>query len=167
MFYLEEAATINLAVHRTVFEQVGGFDETFAYGSDVDFTWRLVDAGLRVRYEPLAIVEHDWGGLRRRMRRARQYGAARARLYRKHVERVPRALWEDPVPFVYPLWLLGLPLALKWRKYLLLLALPLWRARKREHPAEVVLAHLLQGYGSLAEVASWVLGWAKRHLASG
>ena len=167
VFYLEEAATINLAVHRKVFEKIGGFDEMFAYGSDVDFTWRLVDAGIRIRYEPLARVAHDWGNLRRRMRRARQYGAARARLYRKHTERIPKALWEDPVPFVYPLWLLGLPLALKRRSYFLLLALPLWRARRHDHPGEVVLAHVLQGYGSLAEVLSWLLRWDKKSPAGG
>lgn len=158
LYYLEEAPTINLAVHRSVFERVGGFDEGFAYGSDVDFTWRVVDAGLRIRYEPLASVEHDWGDFARRMRRARQYGAARARLYRKHRRRVLRALYEDPVPFVYPLWILGLPIALKRPAYLLLLAVPLWRARKHEGPAEVVLAHLLQGVGSLTEVTSWAVG---------
>ena len=157
MYYLDEAATINLAVHRSVFEDVGGFDEGFAYGSDVDFTWRVVDAGLRIRYEPFASVEHDWGTFRRRMRRARQYGAARARLYRKHRRRIVRALYEDPVPFVYPLWLLGLPIALKRPLYLLLLVVPLWRARKHAGPGEVVLAHVFQGVGSLAEVASWVL----------
>jgi hypothetical protein len=160
MYYLEEAATINIAVHRSVFEDVGGFDEGFAYGSDVDFTWRVVDAGLRIRYEPLASVEHDRGTFRRRMRRARQYGAERARLYRKHRRRIVRALFEDPVPFVYPLWLLGLPIALKRPLYLLLLGVPLWRAREHAGPGEVVLAHVFQGVGSLAEVASWVLAWS-------
>ena len=160
LYYLEEAATINLAVHRSVFENVGGFDEGFVYGSDVDFTWRVVDAGLRIRYEPFASVEHDWGTFRRRMRRARQYGAARARLYRKHRRRIVRALYEDPVPFVYPLWLLGLPIALKRPLYLLLLGVPLWRARKHAGPGEVVLAHVLQGVGCLAEVASWVVPWS-------
>lgn len=156
--YLEEAPTISLAVHRRVFEAVGGFDESFAYGSDVDFTWRVVDAGVRIRYEPQAIVEHDWGNFQRRMRRARQYGAARARLYRKHRRRVLRAFYEDPVPFVYPLWLLGLPIAFRRPTYLLLLAVPLWRARRHAEPIEVVLAHVLQGVGSLAEVTNWIVG---------
>ncbi len=166
LFYLEEAPTINLAVHRSVFETVGGFDEGFSYGSDVDFTWRVVDAGIRIRYEPLASVDHDWGGFRRRMRRARQYGAARARLYRKHPERVLRALYDDPVPFVYPIWLLGLPISLRRPGYLLLLALPLWRARKHASPAEVVLAHVLQGVGSLTEVTCWAVGWGAARTSS-
>jgi Glycosyl transferase family 2 len=156
--YLEEAPTISLAVHRSVFGAVGGFDESFGYGSDVDFTWRVVGSGMRIRYEPLATVEHDWGTFRRRMRRARQYGAARARLYRKHRARALRALYEDPVPFVYPLWLLGLPIALRRPVYLLLLVVPLWRARKHAAPLEVVLAHLAQGIGSLTEVTTWFVG---------
>ena len=34
----------------------------------------------------------------------------------------------DPMLLAYPLYLLGLPLALRFRSYLLLLAVPLWRS---------------------------------------
>ena len=62
--YLREAPTINVAVrHREVFHAIGGFDEGFGYGSDVDFTWRAVAEQLRVRYVPDAVVTHDWGSL--------------------------------------------------------------------------------------------------------
>lgn len=47
-----------LAVRRSTFEQLGGFDESFRYGEDVDFVWRAVEAGHIVRYEPLAEVTH-------------------------------------------------------------------------------------------------------------
>ena len=47
---------------RTAFDAVGGFDEAFAYGSDIDFTWRLTDDGYRIRSAPDAMVRHDWGG---------------------------------------------------------------------------------------------------------
>src|SRR5262249_41874011 len=52
--YLDEAPTLNLAVAREVLDRVGEFDERFDYGSDVDFTWRAVDAGCRIRYVPEA-----------------------------------------------------------------------------------------------------------------
>ena len=50
--YLNECPTINLAFRREAFDAVGGFDEAFAYGSDVDFSWRLIDAGYRIRSVP-------------------------------------------------------------------------------------------------------------------
>ena len=50
--YLKQAATINLALQREVFDTVGVFDERFAYGSDTDFTWRVVDAGIKIRWVP-------------------------------------------------------------------------------------------------------------------
>ena len=59
--YLTECSTINLAFTREAFNAIGGFDETFAYGSDVDYSWRLTDASYRIRSVPDAIVRHDWG----------------------------------------------------------------------------------------------------------
>lgn len=37
---------------------VGGFDEALRYGEDVDLVWRLVEHGMRCRYEPASIVRH-------------------------------------------------------------------------------------------------------------
>jgi GT2 family glycosyltransferase len=59
---------------------VGGFDESFDYGSDIDFSWRLRDAGVRLRSVPEARVEHDWGSHSRQLRRAFRYGQARRQL---------------------------------------------------------------------------------------
>ncbi|MFD3309523.1 mycofactocin biosynthesis glycosyltransferase MftF [Streptomyces sp. NPDC058694] len=36
-----------------------GFDESMRVGEDVDLCWRLVDAGLRVRYEPAVRAAHE------------------------------------------------------------------------------------------------------------
>lgn len=62
-----------------------GFDETMAGGEDVDFVWRLTEAGWQVRYEPSSEVGHQhrvrllpW--LRRRM----FYGRTAAPLARRH-----------------------------------------------------------------------------------
>ena len=105
--YLTECPTINLAFRRQAFDAIGGFDEGFAYGSDVDFTWRLTDAGYRIRGVPNAVVRHDWGGWRRQMRRSYVYGKARMRLYRKHRARLRHMLRDDPMVVVYPVFLLG------------------------------------------------------------
>src|ERR1019366_2324366 len=104
--YLTECSTINLGFRREAFDAVGGFDEGFAYGSDVDFAWRLTDAGYRIRSVPDAIVRHDWGEWRRQLRRSYVYGKARMRLYRKHHERLRRVLRDDPMAVVYPVFLL-------------------------------------------------------------
>lgn len=49
----------NLAVARAAFEAVGGFDPRFrTAGDDVDFCWRLRDAGLRLGFAPGAFVWH-------------------------------------------------------------------------------------------------------------
>jgi len=149
--YLRECATINLAFRREAFDDVGGFDEGFAYGSDVDFSWRLRDAGYRLRSVPDAAIAHDWGSRRRQLRRSYVYGRARARLYRKHRFRLKKALRNDPVMVVYPLYLLGLPLTLIFPLYPLLLLIPVWRNRAFGG-ARTVADHLLYGIGVLAEV---------------
>jgi GT2 family glycosyltransferase len=149
--YLGECATINMALRRTCWEAVGGFDEAFEYGSDVDFSWRLVDAGHRIRAMPEAVVEHDWGSARRRLRRSFQYGRARARLYRKHRDRLRRAWRTDPMVLAYPLFLLGLPLTVRFPLYPALLAIPAWRNRA-DGAGRVLADHLVFGAGVLAEV---------------
>lgn len=60
----------NLSVKRSSALAAGGFDENFsgaAYRFETDFALRLVAAGGRIRYEPLATLRHlkiDSGGIR-------------------------------------------------------------------------------------------------------
>ncbi|MGE4178039.1 MAG: glycosyltransferase family 2 protein [Thermoleophilia bacterium] len=150
--HLDECPTINMAFARSAFDEAGGFDEGFAYGSDIDFSWRLVDAGHRIRSVPDAVVEADWGDGRRQLRRGYRYGRARARLYRRHPRRLRSALRRDPMVFVYPAFILGLPLALRVRAYPLLLLVPMWRNRA-DGPVRVVADHLAYGLGVLREMA--------------
>ncbi len=148
--YLSECGTGNMAVHRAAFDAVGGFDERFEYGSDVDFSWRLVDAGHAIRYIPEAVVAHDWGTARRQLRRSYVYGQARARLYRMHPHRLRRLLHDDPVALFFPLFLLGLPIAMRYRWYPALLLLPVWRNRSRG-PLRATISNLAYGLGVLSE----------------
>ncbi len=49
----------NLAVTRVAFDTIGGFDPQFqTAGDDVDFCWRLRDAGFRLGFVPGAFVWH-------------------------------------------------------------------------------------------------------------
>lgn len=149
--YLKECSTINLAFLREVYEAVGGFDEEFAYGSDVDFVWRLIDVGYRVRSVPDAVIRHDWGSRQRQRRRSYVYGKARMRLYRKHRVRLRNVLHDDPMVVVYPAFLVGLPLTLVFPLYPALLLIPIWRNRSRK-PIRAISDHLIYGLGVLAEL---------------
>jgi cellulose synthase/poly-beta-1,6-N-acetylglucosamine synthase-like glycosyltransferase len=150
--YLAECPTLNFAFTRAAYDALGGFDESFAYGSDVDFTWRLNDSGYKVRYVPDASIEHDYGASRRQRRRSYIYGKARARLYKKHRTRRRNILRNDPMVIAYPLFLLGLPLTLIFPLYPLLLLIPAWRNRS-DGIIRVLVDHLWFGAGVLAEVA--------------
>lgn len=50
--------TLNLAVHRTVIDDVGLLDEGLLRGQDVDWTARMHSAGYNLLFEPKAVVEH-------------------------------------------------------------------------------------------------------------
>ncbi len=151
--YVPMAMTGNLAFRREAFDAVGGFDESFGSAEDIDFTWRLTDSGYRLRWVPDAVVRHDWGTAKRQIRRSFFYGKGACRLLRKHPHRIGEAARQNSVPFVYAIFLLGLPLTLKWRWYPLLLLVPIWRQRNEELPGLVLLDHLAVGAGVLHELA--------------
>jgi len=54
--YVPSAAIIG---RRSVLLEIGGFDEAMPSGEDVDLCWRLIEAGSRLRYEPIALVAHE------------------------------------------------------------------------------------------------------------
>jgi GT2 family glycosyltransferase len=151
--YVDEAATINLAVSRDVFESVGGFDENLEYGSDIDFAWRAIDKGYLIRYEPSAFVAHNWGGSTRELRRTILWGKARARILIKHIRRRWRyLLGRDAEVLLYPTLILFLPVAIVFRWYLCLFPLLVLKHRKERDPIGIVFKHTLYGCGVLIEV---------------
>jgi mycofactocin system glycosyltransferase len=80
--YVPSAAII---CRRSVLEQVAGFDETLKSGEDVDLCWRFVEAGARLRYEPIALVAHDHRtDLRDWVARKAFYGESAAPLAVRH-----------------------------------------------------------------------------------
>jgi len=82
--YVTEAPTINVAIRKSVFEDIGLFDESYSYGSDMDFTWRATYAGYKIRYVQDAGVSHDFGDTKQNFKRYKNYGKARAKLYFNH-----------------------------------------------------------------------------------
>lgn len=76
-----------LAVRRTAFEQVGGFDPSFfMYGEEVDLCYRLQAAGWEVHFTPAATVVHVGGASTapRRTAMAIQRVESARRFYRRH-----------------------------------------------------------------------------------
>jgi mycofactocin system glycosyltransferase len=83
-----------LVVRVAAFDAVGGFDPALRFGEDVDFVWRLDEAGWRCRYEPATAVRHEpRATFRARLRQHAGYGTSAAPLALRH----PGAL--SPVHF--------------------------------------------------------------------
>ena len=84
----EHVPGCNLAIRRSVLEQLGGFDPRFrAAGDDVDMCWRIIEAGMTIGYSPSALVWHRRrDSVRAYLRQQRGYGQAEALLERKWPE---------------------------------------------------------------------------------
>ncbi len=72
--YVPSAAII---CRRSVLKELGGFDETLKSGEDVDLCWRFIEAGARLRYEPIALVAHD--------HRTQNAGLVRAQVFLRRI----------------------------------------------------------------------------------
>jgi mycofactocin system glycosyltransferase len=102
--------TTTLLVRRRALAEVGGFDEAFRTGEDVDLIWRLVAAGWRVRYEPAVTVGHPsrprlgpW------MAQRFGYGRSAASLHARHGSAVAPLVVSAPSAAAGMALLLGYP----------------------------------------------------------
>jgi GT2 family glycosyltransferase len=79
----------NMAFHRRVLREVGGFDPRFRVaGDDVDLCWRIENAGGRLGFSPGAMVWHQpRASILAYMRQQRGYGRAEGLLERKWPDR--------------------------------------------------------------------------------
>jgi mycofactocin system glycosyltransferase len=83
--YVPSAAII---CKRAALLDVGGFDETLPSGEDVDLCWRLIEAGSRLRYEPIALVAHEHRTqMREWLGRKAFYGSSAAPLSIRHPDK--------------------------------------------------------------------------------
>lgn len=92
----------NLAVRKRALEAIGGFKERYwVAGDDVDFCWRLKEAGYRMGFSAAAFVWHRRRtSLWRYFKQQYHYGKAEAMLMRYHPERFRRgtgAIWKGCV----------------------------------------------------------------------
>ncbi len=88
---VEFAGSYNLAMKREALVAVAGFDESFPAPSaeDNDLSYRLHDAGFRIRFVPEAIVAHHHpSSLGRYLREQERHGYWRVVLYALHPRRV-------------------------------------------------------------------------------
>lgn len=78
----------NLLVRRDLFLKSGGFKEALSVGEDVDFCWRLQDAGHPVEFRPAGRVYHRHRNrLRHFCTRRFDYGTSEPLLQKLHPER--------------------------------------------------------------------------------
>jgi glycosyltransferase involved in cell wall biosynthesis len=85
------AAGANIAYRKSVFEEIGYFDETFMEGEDGDLFWRLVKSGrFNFRFQRQAAVFHPHpSSLPVLLRRTRLEGRGVARFRLKHRNDIP------------------------------------------------------------------------------
>jgi len=85
------AATGNLLVRRTTFDQLEGFVEGIRSAGDVDFCWRMRRAGWSLGHRPAAVVEHRHReDLASFLAMIARYGAGARWLNERHPGSAPR-----------------------------------------------------------------------------
>jgi GT2 family glycosyltransferase len=152
---IQYPTTANLALTRSAFELVGGFNEDLDYGSDADLVWRLNAQGIKQICVAKAIMGLDGGSKKRELRRAWRYGKALADLLLLHPKkRLPKAK-SNPEIWIYPVLtviaFLSLPL-FGFSKYLAFAFLTanlllLIRNLKTKHTFQVLGRHYVYGWG--------------------
>ncbi len=152
--YVEEAATMNSAFKKSVFEKIGDYDKKFEYGGeDIDLCYRARKAGYKIRSQPKAIIYHDWDDISRNISRVYLYGRASYRFFKKHF----RELGITPYTYgviIFPLFLLFLPITYIFWFYPLILFIPFFRNYLQFKSIELAIEHII--FGLLNAVGFWV-----------
>jgi succinoglycan biosynthesis protein ExoA len=131
---------------REVFEKVGTFDPAFDACEDVEFNWRVEQAGLACWTSPrLAVAYEPRGSLRGLFRQMLRYGRGRARLQRKHPKAGSLESW------VPALFVLGRP------RLLLVPFLPRWAALAVAAPYALYVLLALAASVAAAAKRGWAL----------
>jgi glycosyltransferase involved in cell wall biosynthesis len=93
------ASGCNMGLRRQTFNAVGGFDENFIYGQDVELSLRLWAAGVRMGFDANALVHYRYRtDLEGMWTQGRNHGATRPHIYRRMADVAPT------LPRVYINW---------------------------------------------------------------
>jgi GT2 family glycosyltransferase len=147
--YVDIATTISVGFSREVIDRIGVFDKTFSWGQDVDFFWRATDAGFKIFFDPEVVISHDWGNRKEQLSRAFDYGEARAHLFKKHWHNRYKELFHETHVWIYPLYIIGLPITFWFWPYPLLILVPMLK-NTGQNPVGLVVHHLTFGLGVIA-----------------
>lgn len=141
-----DAPANGLGMRKSLFNLIGKFDERFTYGEDTDICWLAKLKGLKIICNNKAIIMHDFGSFSNDMKRSFRYGAARAKLYRKHSYLMNQLFHHDINALAYSIFLIFLPVAFFFPAYLLILLIPLIK-NINNHPFLIVIGNIIYGAG--------------------
>jgi mycofactocin glycosyltransferase len=86
--------TCNMLIRKKAYLEIGGIRETLHIGEDVDFCWRMRDAGQQMLYVPSGVVMHKHRNMLRTMlRRRADYGTSEAVLSALHPQKQKTLPW--------------------------------------------------------------------------
>lgn len=101
------AHSVAIAYRRTVFDNVGYFDEQFDACEDVELNHRVDQARLKCLFEPrVAVYYHPRATLTGLFRQLARYGRGRIRLWRKHADTMS---WKSLLPAAWLVYMALLP----------------------------------------------------------
>jgi GT2 family glycosyltransferase/peptidoglycan/xylan/chitin deacetylase (PgdA/CDA1 family) len=110
---LDDLLTGQMSISREAFEQLGGFDTSFTReglfgGEDIDFSYRVVKAGLKAAYNPAAVSYQYYAvDPAAYLRRSRETGRSEEELVLKHPEQADRLAAAPDFHTRRSRWLLG------------------------------------------------------------
>jgi len=109
--FIRAFGSYNVAIRRQVFCEAGGFSEGYrhASGEDNDLSYRILNTGRKIRFEPSALVDHFHPvEVRRYLWEQFRHGFWRARMYLDHPRMAKGddyTFWKDALEVPLSLWL--------------------------------------------------------------
>ena len=105
--FVKSFGSYNVAIRKSFFEKVGGFDEgyRFASGEDNDLSYKIGAAGGKILFEPKVLVDHHHPvSVGRYLKEQFRHGFWRVKMYREHPQMMAGddyTFWKDilEIPF--------------------------------------------------------------------